>query len=143
MTLRDMSQNTSQQKGELKYLNIFFFLFRLTNTATTRQRAGNRCSKADLSLCKGTATRAYPVSLPRHLDTSIFSRWTQRSGEGGVHCSAVTVPSSLTATSLHCDESGRPSCVLTHLAQEVCREMILHSALSHPCPIPVIPSTQM
>lgn len=92
MTLHDRSQNTSQQKGEVKYLNMFFFWFRLTNTATTRQRAGNRCSKADLSLCKGTATRAYHVSLPRHLDTSIFSRWTQRSREVGVPCSAVTIP---------------------------------------------------
>jgi len=86
-------------------------------------------------LCKGTAARAYHVSLPRHLDTSIFSRWTQRSREGEVHCSAVTIPFSCSYPPV-CGESGRPSCMMTHLARKVCREMSLHSALSHPCPIP-------
>lgn len=74
---------TSHHIGTNISLNIFFIcLVELTNTATTKQRAGTRCSKADLSLCKETTTRAYPVSL-HAIHTSIFNRWThQRSREG-------------------------------------------------------------
>jgi hypothetical protein len=80
---------------------MFFNLFvQIKLILQRRQRAGTRCSKADLSLCEGTASRAYPVALAHHLETSIFNRRTHlRSKEGGgIDCSAITIPSSLAAT---------------------------------------------